>query len=42
MYAGVSTGILIFTKTNYGGADHVWLYGMQADGIGMVHVLLFW
>ena len=31
-YAGVSTGILIFTKTNYGGTDKVWFYDMQADG----------
>jgi len=31
-YAGVSTGILIFTKTNSGGTDHVWFYDMQADG----------
>jgi len=31
-YAGVSTGILVFTKTNSGGTDHVWFYDMQADG----------
>jgi type I restriction enzyme M protein len=31
-YAGVSTGILIFTKTNSGGTDNVWFYDMQADG----------
>lgn len=31
-YAGVSTAILIFTKTNSGGTDHVWFYDMQADG----------
>lgn len=31
-YAGVSTGILIFTKTNHGGTDHVWFYDMKADG----------
>jgi type I restriction enzyme M protein len=31
-YAGVSCGILIFTKTNSGGTDHVWFYDMQADG----------
>ncbi|WP_211461997.1 class I SAM-dependent DNA methyltransferase [Collimonas silvisoli] len=31
-YAGVSTAILIFTKTNSGGPDHVWFYDMQADG----------
>jgi type I restriction enzyme M protein len=31
-YAGVSTAILIFTKTNSGGTDTVWFYDMQADG----------
>jgi len=31
-YAGVSTAILIFTKTNSGGTDQVWFYDMQADG----------
>lgn len=31
-YAGVSTGILVFTKTNHGGTDQVWFYDMQADG----------
>ncbi|MBV2132307.1 type I restriction-modification system subunit M [Pseudomonas sp. MAP12] len=31
-YAGVSTAILLFTKTNSGGTDHVWFYDMQADG----------
>src|SRR5438270_1576 len=31
-YAGVSTGILIFTKTNSGGTDHVWFYDVDADG----------
>lgn len=31
-YAGVSTGILIFTKTNHGGIDNVWFYDMTADG----------
>ncbi|QDU82621.1 putative type I restriction enzymeP M protein [Polystyrenella longa] len=31
-YAGVSTAILIFTKTNSGGTDHVWFYDMQSDG----------
>ncbi len=31
-YAGVSTAILIFTKTNSGGTDYVWFYNMQADG----------
>ena len=31
-YAGVSTGILIFTKTNHGGTYNVWFYDMTADG----------
>lgn len=31
-YAGVSTAILIFTKTNSGGTDNVWYYDMHADG----------
>jgi type I restriction enzyme M protein len=31
-YAGVSTAILIFTKTDSGGTDHVWYYDMAADG----------
>lgn len=31
-YAGVSTAVLIFTKTNSGGTDKVWFYNMQADG----------
>ena len=31
-YAGVSTGILLFTKTNSGGTDHVWFYDCEADG----------
>ena len=34
-YAGVSTGILIFTKTNVGGTDKVWFYDMQADGYSL-------
>jgi type I restriction enzyme M protein len=34
-YAGVSTGILIFTKTNSGGTDHVWFYDMQGDGFSL-------
>ncbi|NCC16936.1 MAG: SAM-dependent DNA methyltransferase [Clostridia bacterium] len=34
-YAGVSTGILIFTKTNHGGTDHVWFYDMTADGLSL-------
>ena len=31
-YAGVSTAVLIFTKTNSGGTDNVWFYDMLADG----------
>ena len=31
-YAGVSTAILLFTKTNSGGTDHVWFYDVAADG----------
>jgi type I restriction enzyme M protein len=31
-YAGVSTAILFFTKTNSGGTDDVWFYGITADG----------
>lgn len=31
-YAGVSTAILLFTKTNSGGTDNVWFYDMLADG----------
>ena len=34
-YAGVSTGILIFTKTNHGGTDKVWFYDMTADGFSL-------
>ena len=34
-YAGVSTAILIFTKTNSGGTDHVWFYDMRADGYSL-------
>lgn len=34
-YAGVSTAILIFTKTGRGGTDQVWYYDMQADGISL-------
>ena len=34
-YAGVSTAILIFTKTNAGGTDKVWFYDMQADGYSL-------
>lgn len=34
-YAGVSTAILIFTKTNSGGTDKVWFYDMQSDGFSL-------
>jgi type I restriction enzyme M protein len=34
-YAGVSTAILLFTKTNSGGTDQVWFYNMQADGFSL-------
>ncbi len=34
-YAGVSTAILIFTKTNSGGTDQVWFYDVQADGLSL-------
>ena len=31
-YAGVSTAVLVFTKTGAGGTDQVWFYDMKADG----------
>ncbi len=34
-YAGVSTAILLFTKTNAGGTDNVWFYDMRADGYSL-------
>ncbi|MGN7453327.1 type I restriction-modification system subunit M [Paenibacillus pasadenensis] len=34
-YAGVSTAIMIFTKTGAGGTDHVWFYDMKADGYSL-------
>ncbi|WP_330109939.1 class I SAM-dependent DNA methyltransferase [Methylophaga thalassica] len=34
-YAGVSTAVVIFTKTNNGGTDNVWFYDMQADGYSL-------
>jgi len=34
-YAGVSTGVLIFTKTDSGGTDNVWFYDMTADGLSL-------
>lgn len=34
-YAGVSTAILVFTKTGAGGTDNVWFYDMKADGFSL-------
>ncbi len=34
-YAGVSTAILIFTKTGHGGTGRVWFYDMRADGFSL-------
>lgn len=34
-YAGVSTAILVFTKTGTGGTDDVWFYDMEADGFSL-------
>ena len=34
-YAGVSTAILYFTKTNSGGTDQVWFYDVRADGFSL-------
>jgi len=34
-YAGVSTAILLFTKTNSGGTDNVWFYDLKADGYSL-------
>jgi type I restriction enzyme M protein len=34
-YAGVSTAILVFTKTNSGGTDHVWFYDVDAEGMSL-------
>lgn len=34
-YAGVSTAVLIFNKTNCGGTDKVWFYDMKADGFSL-------
>ncbi len=31
-YSGVSTAVLVFTKTDAGGTDNVWLYNMEGDG----------
>ena len=34
-YAGVSTAILLFTKTGAGGTENVWFYDMKADGYSL-------
>ncbi|KPL57820.1 MULTISPECIES: type I restriction-modification system subunit M [Rossellomorea] len=34
-YAGVSTAIMVFTKTGAGGTDNVWFYDMKADGYSL-------
>lgn len=34
-YAGVSTAILLFTRTDSGGTDGVWFYDLQADGFSL-------
>ena len=34
-YAGVSTAVLVFTKTGAGGTDKIWFYDMQADGFSL-------
>ena len=34
-YAGVSTAILVFTKTGVGGTDQVWFYDVRADGVSL-------
>ena len=34
-YAGVSTAVLVFTKTGYGGTDKVWFYDMKSDGFSL-------
>ena len=34
-YSGVSTAVLLFTKTNSGGTDHVWFYDLTADGYSL-------
>ena len=34
-YAGVSTAVLVFTKTGAGGTDKVWFYDMQSDGFSL-------
>lgn len=34
-YAGVSTAVLLFTKTGTGGTDKVWFYDMKSDGFSL-------
>ena len=34
-YAGVSTAVLVFTKTGHGSTDRVWFYDMRADGFSL-------
>jgi len=34
-YAGVSTAVVLFTRTDSGGTDHVWFYDMKADGYSL-------
>ncbi|MDE6839133.1 MAG: SAM-dependent methyltransferase, partial [Acutalibacter sp.] len=34
-YAGVSTAVLVFTKTGAGGTEKVWFYEMKADGFSL-------
>ena len=34
-YAGVSTAVLVFTKTGMGGTDKVWFYDMKSDGFSL-------
>lgn len=34
-YSGVSTAIVLFTKTNSGGTEHVWFYDLKADGYSL-------
>ena len=39
-YAGVSTAILIFTKTNGTGTDKVWFYDMGKGGLALAGIAL--
>lgn len=34
-YAGVSTAVMVFTKTGHGGTDNVWFYDMKSDGFSL-------